>query len=279
MSFRGFSLPDGAWLPPELVDILPDIKTMAEIKVTIVAIYMTLRVGAMEAVISISDFEALTGMDHKGVKRGIDRAIERGTITRTPFGNTFLYRLNIDQQSLPAGGHTRGSMGKMPVPQREERAWMPSNRGMMPAKDRGSMPQEQVIPPQKGVVLPQATGKMPVDVVCCNTSSDTKDNIQQDPDKQRLALVAELRQFGVKLVVAQKFVRQYDLEYLREKLSQAVYAVEAGFVHGKGPGWFVTSVKENWQAPMGYHDSLAKKGSTEGRKRYITGKYGHLIEH
>jgi len=87
-------------------------------------------------------------------------------------------------------------------------------------------------------------------------------------------------QLGVVLKVAQKLVAKYDLDYLREKLEQARYAVEAKIAEN-GPGWFVASVREDWQAPLGFDDREATQcKTTEDReKRYLGGKYGHLIKH
>jgi len=83
----------------------------------------------------------------------------------------------------------------------------------------------------------------------------------------------------VRLKVAQQMVSKYDLEYLGEKLDQALFAVDQGLADN-GPGWFVASVREDWQAPLGYGDrDKPKPGSRESRRRYIEGKYKDLIEH
>lgn len=252
-SFPGFSLPDGAWLPPELLEILPDINTKSELKVTIAAIYETLRLGVVEAIISLSDFEALTGLDRKSVSAGIRHAVKRGTIRRQEVGNTYLYRLHFNQYTSPAG------------------------RGNFPLAGRGKTGQVGVETPQDEGETGQVGGDFPPHVVNACTSTTPLVDIQQD---KQTALLREMRQLGVVLKVAQKLVAKYDLDYLREKLEQARYAVEAKIAEN-GPGWFVASVREDWQAPLGFDDREATQcKTTEDReKRYLGGKYGHLIKH
>lgn len=251
--FLGFSIPDGAWLPPELMEILPDISTKSELKVIIAAIHETLRVGVVEAIVSLSEFEALTGLDRKSVSAGIRRAVKRGTIKRQQVGNTYLYRLHFNTHTLPAG------------------------RGKFPLTTQGETGQDGVDLPQNGGETGQDGVDLPPLVVNACTSTTLPIDKQQD---KQAALLRKMRQLGVVLKVAQEMVHKYDVDYLTEKLEQTLYAIEAGLCTGGGPGWFVTSVKENWQEPLGFHDrNKPKPGSKESRRRYIEGKYKDLIEH
>jgi hypothetical protein len=245
--FPGFSLPAGAWLPPELLWILPEIGTMSELKVTIAAIHETLRVGVVEAIVSLSEFEALTGLDRKSVSRGIKAALERGTFKRQQVGNTWLYRLHFRDPAAPAAG--QNGRGRMPLVGGE----MGPNQGEMP----------------------QEGGAVPLDVVMYDTLSEG----DKQQEGQRAAILGKMADLGVRLKVAQRLIDKYDLAYLGEKLGQAIYAVERGLADN-GPGWFVASVREDWQAPLGYGDrDKPKRGSKEDRRRYIEGKYKDLIEH
>jgi hypothetical protein len=245
--FPGFSLPAGAWLPPELLWILPEIGTMSELKVTIAAIHETLRVGVVEAVVSLSEFEALTGLDRKSVSRGIKAALERGTFKRQQVGNTWLYRLHFRDPSAPAAG--QNGRGKMPLV----------------GGEMGGV----------GGEMPQEGGAVPLDVVMHDTLS-VGDKQHQG---QRAAILGKMADLGVRLKVAQHMVAKYDLAYLGEKLDQALFAVDQGLADN-GPGWFVASVREDWQAPLGYGDrDKPRAGSREDRLRYIEGKYKDLIEH
>jgi len=103
-TFTGFSLPDGAWLPPEILQLLPEISTKAELKILIAAIYETMNARG-PAVISLGDFEALTGLSRKAVSRGIAAALGRGTIKRHPAAGTYIYHLNCSLAGGTAPAH------------------------------------------------------------------------------------------------------------------------------------------------------------------------------
>lgn len=266
--FPGFSIPEGAWLPPELLYILPDIQSVSELKVTIAAIYETLRVGVVEAVVSLSEFEALTGLSRKSVIAGIQRAIERGTVRRQQVGQVYLYRLHFNTHTEPAGRETGPTSGVSP----------PATSILSPlvTSVKSTLVGEEST--QTSVESTQTSVLSPPHVVM-HVTSPHSENIQHEHD--RSALVAEMRQLGVVLKVAQQMVVKYDPQYLLEKLEQARYAVEAG-IADNGPGWFVCSVRDNWQAPLGYKQEGKKPSeeTSEDRiKRYTGGKYGHLIEH
>ena len=95
--------------------------------------------------------------------------------------------------------------------------------------------------------------------------------------EQRRELLSEMRQLGVALKVAQSITGRYQPDFVAEKLRQARFAVEAGLANN-GPGWFVASIRQNWQAPLGY-DPDAHMTDEERRMRYITGEYSDLIQH
>lgn len=238
--FAGFSLPDGAWLPPELLEILPEIRTVAELKVTIAAIHETLRVGVVEAIVSLTDFEALTGLARTSVSRGINAALKRGTFKRQKVGNTWLYRLHFRYESAPAA-----SSKTLPF-------------GSDTRQDQGK--------------TLQVGSDVSLDVVMHDTLSEGDKQHQE----QRAALLLKMRELGVRLKVAQNLVVKYDPAYLLEKLEQALYAVDRGLADN-GPGWFITSVREDWQAPLGFGERQRQKKSP--RERYLGGKYADLIEH
>jgi len=236
--FPGFTLPEGAWLPPEILMLLPDIRSASELKITIAAIYEALQIGGDGAVISLTDFQSLTGLDAKGVLRGIKAALKRGTLKRERRGQSYFYRLAIRDKT-------------------PERDWQ------------------------------NTSGKMPVHVTCMyNTTSEEHTYIQHEGqdatgkmpgDEKHLALLREMRELGVALKVAQNLLQRYDVDYLREKLRQARFALEQGLAQN-APGWFVASVRDGWGAPLGY-DPNADLSDEERRKRYITGKYADFIEH
>ena len=66
MTFPGFSLPDGAWIPPELIYMLARL-TEAGLKILLIVIYQNLQIGGGEPV-SLTDFEHLTGLSRTSIK-------------------------------------------------------------------------------------------------------------------------------------------------------------------------------------------------------------------
>jgi hypothetical protein len=269
--FPGFTLPDGAWLPPEILEILPCIPTIAELKITIVAIYETMRLGGADAVISLSDFQALTGLSRKAVIRGINAAIDTGTIQRRPVGDTYIYTLNIN--TVAAGYQQTGVITP------------PGGSVKTPLPSSGGTPPIGGVAPPIGVKTPPIGGAAPPHVVmhACLTDLNNPDihatGVTTTPpadDQERIELVREMRALGVALKVCQKMAIKFDTEYLAEKIRQARFAVEKGFAKS-GPGWFVSSVREDWQPPLGY-DPDAHLTDEERRQRYVTGPHAHLIQ-
>src|SRR5512135_830299 len=80
--FSGFSVPDAALLPAEFWVILPHLRTMAELKVTLTALQLSFTLGAPDAALSISDLAHLAGLDRKAVRRGLALGQARGTLLR-----------------------------------------------------------------------------------------------------------------------------------------------------------------------------------------------------
>lgn len=263
-SFDGFSLPDGAWLPPEILHLLPHISTLAEIKILIAAIYETMS-SRGPAVISLGDFQALTGLSRKAVSRGIQAAIARGTIRRHPASGTFIYHL-----------HTTTSP--------------PSDRVTTPLLTDAGMAHKQVTPTVlQGTTAASTPTPAPTDTPTpphvvheCDINISHPEDLHADgvtpplPSPERQALIREMRDLGVALKVALSIAGRYEPEYLTEKLRQCRFAIEQKLAHN-GPGWFVASVRQDWQAPLGY-DPTDALSPEEKRQLYITGKYADLIQ-
>jgi hypothetical protein len=103
-AFTGFTIPDVALLPPEFFDLLPNMKASAELKVTLVSLRLSLSLGMQDIPYSLRDFEQATGLDRKGVLRGIRAGVQRGTLSRVPFGKSFIYRLRFRDPETSDGG-------------------------------------------------------------------------------------------------------------------------------------------------------------------------------
>ena len=84
MNFPGFSLPDGAWIPPELIYLLPNISE-ARLKVLIVVLYHNLQVGGAEP-LSLTDIEAMTGLARSSVSSALSSLMKDDYLERRQVG-------------------------------------------------------------------------------------------------------------------------------------------------------------------------------------------------
>jgi Bacteriophage replication protein O len=76
-------------------DILPQIKTLAELKVTLVIMRKTRGWHKSSDRLSISKLKKFTGLSEQSVRNGIEQGMTRGTIARHPDGRSFSYSLTI----------------------------------------------------------------------------------------------------------------------------------------------------------------------------------------
>jgi len=71
----------------------------SEIKVTLAIARKTFGWQKSKDKISLSQLIEMTGMSSQGVRNGIDEGIKRGTITRAPDGQSFIYSLTMQPSS------------------------------------------------------------------------------------------------------------------------------------------------------------------------------------
>lgn len=76
-------------------DLLPQIKSLCELKITLAIIRQTFGWRKTEDQLSVSKLEKLTGLSRKGVQDGLNLALERGSITRRAKGQKFFYALKL----------------------------------------------------------------------------------------------------------------------------------------------------------------------------------------
>lgn len=95
MKFPGFSLPDGAYLPPELIYLMPHISG-GTLKVLIAILYHNLQVGGSENP-SLSDLEKYTGLSQRQLVRITTELLEEGIIERQAIGKSYTYGLVINR--------------------------------------------------------------------------------------------------------------------------------------------------------------------------------------
>ena len=91
MNFQGFTVPDGAWIPPELIYLLPHIGE-AKLKVLIAVIYHNSQIGGSEP-LSLRDIERITGLARQSVITAIKEMLEpdQQFIERQPVGQSYVY--------------------------------------------------------------------------------------------------------------------------------------------------------------------------------------------
>jgi hypothetical protein len=76
-------------------EIMPEIETMAEMKVTLVVIRQTFGWHREEHKLTLDLLEALTGMNRQQVVAGVKAAMARGYIGRRKVGQAYLYGLRV----------------------------------------------------------------------------------------------------------------------------------------------------------------------------------------
>ena len=92
-AFRGFTIPDGAYLPPELIYLLPYISG-SKLKVVIVVLYHNLQIGHEEP-ISLTDIERLSGLARSTTVTALSTLVDDGILERQAVGRSFVYRLVV----------------------------------------------------------------------------------------------------------------------------------------------------------------------------------------
>lgn len=88
-TFSGFSLPEGAWLPPELIALLPRLGK-AQLKCLIVIIARFTQQAGDEPT-TLTELELLTGLARKSVIAALRDLLTLKIITRTAVGRTYIY--------------------------------------------------------------------------------------------------------------------------------------------------------------------------------------------
>lgn len=112
---RRFVSPPGyTQIPHALLDeLMPEIASLAELKVTLAIARRTFGWGLEERLLSLSDLQGLTGLSRQSVQAGVTLALQRGYVGRRRVGHGFLYGLGVknvgsspsaeESTSLPSG--------------------------------------------------------------------------------------------------------------------------------------------------------------------------------
>ena len=91
--FEGFSVPDGAWMPPELIYMIPSLG-MAQLKILIILIYQQLQIAG-STVVSLTDLEHLTGLSRVSVSSTLAELLDQGLIERQKVGKSYSYQATV----------------------------------------------------------------------------------------------------------------------------------------------------------------------------------------
>jgi len=219
-TIQGIVYPDTVILPPEVLQLMPWM-TLAELKVTIAAVGRLMQVGGAEP-ITLSEFEQLTGMSRTAVFEGIDRAMERGILTRFEVtgyqGHTsFVYEIRV-------------FIGSKLLP-------------MTPVKDKLS---------KDDVVDSELT------TTSLNLTSGGAKKSQNSPEnKRKNALILRLRKIGIYPKTATQLVEKNDLDRIERFLG--LYSLALRTKRAAGPGWLVTAVTDpDWDPDIEQADLEAR---------------------
>jgi hypothetical protein len=83
-----------------------------------------------------------------------------------------------------------------------------------------------------------------------NLDNSLTDSLNLTADSEKSKLLAKLRSAGVYLKTAQDLVERFDDTSIELHLDYYRYALGKNLA--QGPGWLVLSLKEDWQAPIGF---------------------------
>lgn len=227
MNFTGFTLPDGAWLPPEIIYLIPYLSE-AELKCVVVALYHYMQIGSADS-LSLSDFERLTGLSRPSVTQALSSLTGRTPLksnkavqvfNRLPLDNSFVYEPVVKI-----------------IYQQAEIGELPSKNSLLGAK--------KSLLPSKGTPGKESLPGQTVKLVKVN---------YPESEEGSSTLATQLRQLGVSAKPLAELLQKFPPEYIQEKLAFYAYARKVGFA--SGAGWFVSACRYNWGAPSGYVEGV-----------------------
>lgn len=245
--FGGFSLPDGAWIPPELVMLLPELDANG-LKCMVVVLYNSMQVGGGSGS-SVYDFVNMAGISRPTAIRCAHELVRRGFLQVEQVGRSKLYSPSVKIQSC-VKVFDSSSVKKFDSSQDFD-----SSVGENMGETGGSVKNFYT----KLSKLRESDS--------LNNLTDSSDST----DSSYLTLLSRMRNCGVFLKTAQGILKQYPEEYVEQHLKFFEYALRAGLA--TGPGWLVLSIRENWQQPLGYVDPEAKDW-----RRYGEGAFADLVD-
>jgi len=211
-TIKGVTIPETVVLPPEVIQLLPWM-SLAELKITIAAVARLMQVGGAEP-ITLSEFEMLTGLARASVVEGLERAMQRGLLTR--------FEISGYQ------GHTAY------VYELQPRFIGSKIEPMKPLKDK---PRQAVVDDSESTTNLNLTGAAAENLTAGSV------------EVRRNELYARLRKIGIYPKTAANLLRSNALDRVEQFLNLYPLAVQTG--RAAGPGWLVTAVAdESWDPAL-----------------------------
>ena len=195
MKFPGFSLPDGAFVPPELIYLMPHISG-GSLKVPLAILYHNLQIGGGERP-SLADLEKYTGLSKRQLVRTTTELLEAELIERQAVGQSFTFALVVN-------GYDKMSYLK---------------REMSSVDDKMSYLESES---DRELIINLNLNNKPTDSTDSATTSD------------KIALLKTLRACGVYLKTAQQIVAENKPEEIEQQLEYYRYALEKNLAQGPG---------------------------------------------
>jgi hypothetical protein len=229
MDFNGFTLPDGAYIPRELLDLIPALSG-ARLKVILIILYYKLNVKGEEPC-SLTTIQRATGLSRPTVSDALAWLLRHKIIVREPLGPSYIYDIVVKFFNYP---------------------------------DSEDVKKFYYL---EGDLLPNSSSSSFNLTTTTNLTNLTaeykKDRKRLKGALKKSQLMKQLKAKGVNETIALEFVNKHDEEYITRHIAYYDYAESKKLA--KGAGYLVASIREDWQPPINYQ---AERNSEEGRYKY-----------
>jgi len=98
MTFKGFSIPDDIKFPKELREIIPGIKTLAELKLLLIILDAYFQAGLDAQPLTFDQLQERTKLARQSVNDGIKKLVASGYVQRLTAGDTYAYEPSLESR-------------------------------------------------------------------------------------------------------------------------------------------------------------------------------------
>ena len=120
--FPGFTWPEGSYFPPELRQLLPSIKRLADLKVLLCILDSSFQSGLDSRPLTFDEIQVLTGLARGSVNTGLKKLREAGYIKRLAAGDTYAYEPSL-RIELPCHDSLHMDSDEDTTSLKDEHAW------------------------------------------------------------------------------------------------------------------------------------------------------------